>query len=482
MKRWAAAVECTLALIEFKADGTILRANHNLLSLLGYEAEDVVGRHHRMFVTAEDAESDAYRAFWQDLARGRPQTGQFKRVTKAGTPVWIEGSYNPVFAADGSLDRIVKYASDVTQEKLRFADLLGKANAISRSQAVIEFDLQGRILDANDNFLNVLGYSLDEVKGRHHSMFVEPEAAAAPDYKEFWRNLADGSFRTGQFRRLAKGGRPIWIEGSYNATFDLDGKPTKVVKFATDITDQVALLTDLKTLIDRNFGAIDNAMRRCVERISTTRDAAGAADEFVQSLAASVDEMAASINEIATTMSRSRLAADEALARTDRANEVTTRLADTAHAMSSIVELIRGIAGQINLLALNATIESARAGEAGKGFAVVASEVKRLARQAADATGQIAGEIETMQQVSGEVVHALTGIRGAIEGLHALVASTAGAIDEQNAVTQDMAVRANQAQRAVATITDNMVEVASAITQTGQAVAETKEAASILAR
>ncbi|WP_439813920.1 methyl-accepting chemotaxis protein [Zavarzinia sp. CC-PAN008] len=482
LQRWVAALDSTLALIEFRPDGRILRANQNFLNLMGYAAADVEGRHHRMFVTAEEAASPTYQDFWARLSRGEAQTGQFRRITQSGRPVWIEGSYNPIRDGAGRLERIVKYATDVTAQKLVYADLVGKANAMLKSQAVIEFDLDGTVLDANSNFLRVMGYALDDIRGRHHRIFMDAEAAQAPEYGAFWQTLRQGTFQAGRFRRRARDGRPVWIDATYNPILDLDQRPWKVVKFATDVTPEVTLLANLSQLIERNFGAIDQAMDLSTARVAATARSADSAAGLVESLAASAGQLDRSIQEIARTMGRSRSASDDAAQRTLSANAATARLADTARAMGSIVELIRGIAGQINLLALNATIESARAGEAGKGFAVVASEVKRLARQAADATGQIAGEIETMQGASGEVVQALSGIRDAIEALRQDVTTTATAIEQQGSVTHSMSAQSADAARAAAAIGRNMDELNAAIADTAKAVVETKAAAAVLTR
>jgi PAS domain S-box-containing protein len=325
------------------------------------------------------------------------------------------------------------------KERLMNTDYAALFAAVdNKSQALIEFTVDGQIISANGNFLKAMGYSLDEIQGKHHSIFVELEHRNTRDYAEFWERLRRGEYQAGQYKRLGKNGRQVWIEGAYNPIFDQNGKVSKVVKFATDITAQMELLANLKTLIDHNFGEIDGAVDRST---SEARAASMAADETssnVQMVAASAEELAASIGEISQSMTKSRTATDNAFERAAAAGQCTEKLTTAAQAMNGIVGLIQNIAGQINLLALNATIEAARAGDAGKGFAVVASEVKNLANQAARATDQISKEIDGIQSTSDEVVTALDSIRDAIGDVRDYVTVTASAVEEQSSVTLSM--------------------------------------------
>ena len=232
------ALDKSLAVIEFKTDGTILRANDNFLSAMGYNLAEVEGSHHRMFVDDEYAASSDYKDFWTRLRHGEFFSDEFKRYTKSGQEIWIQATYNPVHDEHGEVIKVVKFASDITAQKLASSDASGQLNAISKSQAVIEFNMDGTIITANENFCDAVGYSLDEIQGKHHSMFAEVEYAASAEYKEFWANLNNGSFDSGEYRRLGKGGREIWIQASYNPILDMNGKPFKVVKYATDITAQ----------------------------------------------------------------------------------------------------------------------------------------------------------------------------------------------------------------------------------------------------
>jgi len=232
------AIKKSQAVIEFNLDGTIINANDNFLSVVGYTLDEIKGQHHSMFVEPEYKVSPEYRQFWEALNRGEYRADEFKRIGKGGKEVWIQASYNPIFDTNGKPFKVVKYATDVTEQKLQNADYQGQIEGISKSQAVIQFNLDGTIITANDNFLSVLGYTLDEIKGQHHSMFVEPEYKASPEYKMFWESLNRGQDQTGQFKRIGKGGKEVWIQASYTPIPDLSGNPFKVVKYATDITEQ----------------------------------------------------------------------------------------------------------------------------------------------------------------------------------------------------------------------------------------------------
>jgi len=355
-----AAMSRAQAVIEFDMDGTIVTANDNFLGAMGYSLAEIQGKHHSLFVTPADRDSAAYREFWAKLNRGEFEAAEYKRIGKGGKEVWILATYNPILNDAGKPFKVVKFATDVTQHKLKAADSDGQIAAIGKSQAVIEFNMDGTIRLANPNFLDAMGYSFREIQGKHHSMFVEMAERDSPAYRQFWEALNRGQYQAAEYKRIAKGGREIWIQASYNPILDLNGKPFKVVKYATDITAQ-----------------------------AVARKKAESARGLIETVAAGSEEMSASIREISETMTKSRETAVMATGRIEAADQQAQKLNSAAQAMGGIVELIGNITGQINLLALNATIESARAGEAGRGFAVVASEVKNLANQAKHATDTI---------------------------------------------------------------------------------------------
>ncbi len=233
------ALDRVQAIIEFDLDGKIVTANRNFLDIFGYELEEIVGRHHRLFCEEKYAQSDAYQAFWKKLVQGEYDAAEFKRIGKGGKEIWLQASYNPVFDANGKPIRVVKFATDVTEEKLQIAEYQGMVRAIKRAQAVIEFDMAGTILSANDKFLRIFGYRLPEIVGKHHRIFCDPGYAESAEYKRFWERLSRGEFRSDEFRRVNKEGGEVWLQASYNPILDLDGEPRKIVKFATDITDEV---------------------------------------------------------------------------------------------------------------------------------------------------------------------------------------------------------------------------------------------------
>jgi methyl-accepting chemotaxis protein len=240
------ALDRSQAVIHFKTDGTILTANENFLNAMGYRLDEIKGQHHRIFVPADYAQSVEYKDFWQRLANGEFQAAEYKRIAKGGKYIWIQATYNPILDKNGNVVKIVKYATDITQQTLEAADYHGQINAINRVQAVIQFDLEGNILDANENFLKTVGYSLAEIKGQHHRMFVDSEYSMSNEYHNFWKSLASGKSHAAQYKRFGKNGKEVWIQASYNPILDPDGKPFKVVKYATDITEEILQNADFK--------------------------------------------------------------------------------------------------------------------------------------------------------------------------------------------------------------------------------------------
>jgi len=403
------AINRSQAVIEFNLDGTIVNANDNFLKAMGYTLAEIQGKHHSMFVEQVERDSAAYREFWAALNRGEYQAKEYKRIGKGGREVWVIASYNPILDDGGKPFRVVVFASDITRQRLETADLAGQIEAIGKSQAVIEFDMDGVILHANENFLKTLGYTLSEIKGRHHSLFVAPAERDSTAYREFWARLKRGEFQSGEYKRIGKAAKEIWIQASYNPIRDLNGKPYKVVKYATETTAQV--IARMKS----------EKVRGMMEQV-----------------ASGAEQLSSSVREISEAMTKSRQTAASAVERVEIADQQAQRLSTAAGSMSSIVELIGDITGQINLLALNATIESARAGDAGRGFAVVAAEVKNLANQAKQATDKIGSEIGNLTGISSDVVGALNVIKTAIQGVSDYVSSTAVAVEEQSTVTNDM--------------------------------------------
>lgn len=258
------AINRVQAVIEFQLDGTIVHANPNFLAAVGYTLEEIVGQHHRIFCEPGYAASSEYQQFWQHLGDGEFHSGEFKRRAKGGRDIWIAASYNPVLGPDGKPVKVIKFATDITAQKIAAAEFKGKRDAVNRVQAIIEFDLHGRVLTANDNFLNVMGYALEEVQGQHHRIFCDSAFVHSPEYLAFWERLGRGEFNAGEYRRVTKSGKDVWILASYNPIFDAEGKPVKVVKFATDITEQKKLSTESRGKLEalgRSQAVIEFDMR-----------------------------------------------------------------------------------------------------------------------------------------------------------------------------------------------------------------------------
>ncbi|MGI4891641.1 MAG: methyl-accepting chemotaxis protein [Janthinobacterium lividum] len=428
-----ASIASSQAVIHFNLDGIITAANPIFLEMMGYTLGEIVGQNHCICVTPEYAASSEYARFWEKLRRGEPQTAEYKRQGKNGREVWILATYTPIMGLNGKPTEIVKFARNVTDLKLMHADYEGQIAAINKSQAVIHFTMEGEILEANQNFLNSLGYTSTEVVGNKHSMFIEIAEVSSPEYASFWDKLRRGEFHSAIYKRIGKGGRVVWISATYNPILDLNGKPWKVVKYATDITG----------------------------RMEARSQAIGFANQTlsnVQSVAAAVEQMNVSALQIADTMMRSRNAVSDIAQQTSNADLSTKRLQNAASAMDRVMQLIRTIASQITMLSLNATIESARAGDAGKGFAVVANEVKQLAGQTTAATQQVAREIAAMQTVSSEVAQSLGGISTSVVSLLQFVTAASSAVEEQNAATREISMNMQAASVDVAGISQSLNE------------------------
>lgn len=475
------AIGKSQAVIEFDLEGQVLTANRNFLTALGYDLGEIRGRHHRLFVEPEYAKSSDYESFWRRLKSGEFVAGEFKRVTKDGRDIWLQASYNPIFDPSGRPVKVVKFASDITEAKLRSADYEGQLAAISKSQAVIEFELDGTIRTANANFLSTLGYSLDEVKGRNHRLFVDAATVNSTDYKTFWDNLRNGNFQQGEFRRIAKGSKEVWIQASYNPIFDASGRPFKVVKYATNISDQVAVIKSVRdnaqilSSVAREMTETSQMLGAGAEETSRQAMVASSAAEQVsanaRTVAAATEEMSVSIKEIAKNASEAAVVANEAVKVAAEANGTINRLGDSSNEIGLVTKLITSIAQQTNLLALNATIEAARAGEAGRGFAVVASEVKELAKETARATEDIIRKVEAIQGDTRSAVATIGRISTIVGRISGIQTTIAGAVEEQTATTNEIGRNVHESAQGATAIASNVDGVAQAARSTAEGAA-----------
>lgn len=355
----------SVAFIEFTPDGTIKDANINFLNAVGYSLEEIVNQHHKIFCDTAYTQTNEYQTFWQQLASGQSISDRFLRYTKNGTPIWLEASYNAVKNNDGIVTSVVKMASDVTAfvEKSNIQN--GILTALDRSTATISFNMDGTIIDANENFLHATGYNISDIKGRHHKIFCSSELASSQEYKQFWVKLNNGEFVQGLFERIDGQGNTLWLEASYNPIKDEDGQLIRVVKFATNVT----------------------------ERVNNTQNAS----EAVQSTMTETEQVSEQGKDVLT---RSVAIMDEITENVAIVAKDISAINEQSDKISNIVNTISAIADQTNLLALNAAIEAARAGDQGRGFAVVADEVRQLAGRTSTSTSEIADVVKNNAALS----------------------------------------------------------------------------------
>ena len=500
-----AAIGTSMAVIEFDLDGTVLTANHNFLSALGYSLDEIQGKHHSMFVDDATRNGDGYRAFWAKLNRGEFDAGEYKRIGKNGREVWIQASYNPVRDREGRPTKVVKFASDITAQSIKMADFEAQISAIRRSNAVIAFELDGTIIEANDNFLALLGYTLDEVRGRKHSIFVDESERASQEYQEFWAKLNRGEFHAGEYKRIGKAGKVCFIQATYNPIHNRDGKLVKVVKYATDATEMVRLRENMEkfqadavrladgfestvaaiagvvSASSTELEASAQGMAASTEETTRQAQAVAAASEQatrnVQTVASSSEELTASIREIASRVQEASSIAQVAVRQANETSDTMAKLGVSSQEIGQVVKVITSIAQQTNLLALNATIEAARAGEAGKGFAVVANEVKELARQTARATEEISNKITGVQSETASAVQAIRDITGVINKINEISTTIAGAVEEQNAATSEISRNVGEAARGTAEVSASISMVTQVAAEGGRTAENIKSAA-----
>jgi methyl-accepting chemotaxis protein len=375
------SIESNVATISFSPDGNVLSANSLFLDLMGYLQEEVKGKHHSMFCDKDYVKSRQYQDFWRQLGNKQKHSGTFARVNKNGDTVWLEATYFPVLDKDGQLVQIYKIASDVSAQHKKIDDLASIAQALDRSMATIEFTPNGEVITANKNFLQAIEYNREEIVGKHHKMFCSDKFYT--ENPNFWQQLANGQFTSGQFERRTGSGKVIWLEASYNPIFDDGGKVIKVIKFASDITARE----------ERN-----RAVTQAAElSFSTAEETAQIAKNGAELLEKSVGDSNDIVEQVAKT------------------NAILVQLNEQSKSIAAIVSTIRGIADQTNLLALNAAIEAARAGEQGRGFAVVADEVRSLAGRTSQSTIEIEQVVKANEGLTKTVTEHMAKVKSGAE-------------------------------------------------------------------
>ncbi|CAB3798251.1 hypothetical protein LMG28688_04684 [Paraburkholderia caffeinitolerans] len=532
----SAALNRVQAVIEFDMQGIVLHANDNFLAVLGYTLEEVRGKHHRMFCDSDYVRGEAYRQFWERLGRGEFDRGEYRRLGRGGREIWINASYNPVLGEDGRPYKVIKFATDITAVKEQNAEYEGRLRAIDKAQAVIEFDTNGIVLQANQNFLDTLGYRLEEIQGKHHRMFCEDAYVQSPDYREFWAKLNRGEFDSGRYKRIGQGGRVVWIQATYNPIFDANGRPYKVVKFANDVSAQVELeesvkrraqsdqlkvekllavvrnaasgdltghvevsgdepidqlaagiksmMSDLSGVIGKvveSAGTFKDSSKDIATRADTVAGGAQLLGATVEEMNASIEELTASINSIADNSRGADQLAKDTQQEAERGAKAVTRSIEamelinrSSEDIGEIIKVIGEIASQTNLLAFNAAIEAARAGEHGLGFSVVADEVRKLAERSSQATKEISKLInESVKRVAqGSEISKQAG--EAFEKIVAGVARTTQAISEISCGADEQLVAAREVSAAIQQVAEETEKSAGACDTIARAAASLK--------
>ncbi|MGB8168670.1 MAG: PAS domain-containing methyl-accepting chemotaxis protein [Chthoniobacteraceae bacterium] len=488
----------TSIISESDLKGDILTVNEKFCEISKYSREELIGKPHNT-TRHPDMPKETFKELWSAIGRGKPFRGIIKNRAKDGTPYYVDAVIAPVLGENGKPRKYIGVRYDITAAEIERQNMKGVLSAIDSTYAYIEFDTTGNVLTANSNFLQLLGYKIDEIVGKHHRLFVDPAFVNTPSYAQFWNELSAGKSQNDVFKRITKGGGEIWIQAVYAPVKDEMGRVFKVVKIATDVSARKVAETNLRITMDavaanattlssasEELSATSQQMVSNAEETSAQAGVVSAAAEQVsknvQTVATGTEEMTASIREIAKNAQDAAKVAASAVTVAATTNTTIAKLGDSSAEIGKVIKVITSIAQQTNLLALNATIEAARAGEAGKGFAVVANEVKELAKETAKATEDISQKIEAIQADTKSAVAAIAEISAVIARINDYQNTIASAVEEQTATTNEISRNVAEAAKGSTEIAENSTGVATAAKSTSSGANDTLQASAELAR
>ncbi len=475
---------------EANLKGDILSINEKFLEVSKYPKEELIGQPHNT-TRHPDMPKEVFKEMWATIGRGKIFRGMVKNRAKDGTPYYVDAVIAPIMGDNGKPKKYLGVRYDITESEIERQNMKGIISAINSSFAYIEFDTKGNVATANENFLKCLGYSSEELKGKHHREFCEKELINSHEYTQFWTDLAGGKSHSGIFKRKTKSGGDIWIQAVYAPVTDEVGRVVKVVKIATDVSDQQRMLIQMQETANALSSASTELTATATQMASTSektskdsKTASISAEEIsvgVQTVATNIEEMVASINEIGRNTQESSLMAKTTMDKAQKSNATVTKLGESSKEIGNVIKVISSIAQQTNLLALNATIEAARAGEAGKGFAVVANAVKELANQTAKATDDITQKISAIQTDTQSAIQDIVEISQSVEKLNSVSGVIAAAVEEQTATTNEISRVVVQSKKGVESIAETIKLVSQAATESSASSTQTLEASKELA-
>ena len=479
------AISQEFAIVTFKNDGVVTKANRLFLELMGYELSEILGKHHSIFCEKKFTQTNEYKKAWEDLNKGINITSEFKRVKKDGTFVFLRASFIPIKDKNNKVVEVIKLAQDITQKRLQELYFRGQVKAINKSQAVIEFDMQGNILTANDNFLKTLGYKLEDIKGKHHSMFCIESYKNSNAYKEFWQKLNKGEFDSGEYLRVGNNNEKIWIQATYNPIFDINGNPFKVIKYATNITEKKNSMLEIGKKIEdfsQSLKDLQYASNKMVDEAKISMQSTNDVTSYIEDLtnatkelSKKIDFMLSSITNIANTTIQSEKIVQEARNQSKDTAQAMVKLNEESTKIGETINIISQIAFQTNILSLNAAVEAATAGEAGRGFAVVAGEVRNLATRSNDAAKDITEAIELIQSLVKNSLDNINQVDTKIEEINKISSTISSSINEQKNISNDLALTATQTSQTLELVTNNMSKVSNSASSTEQESKKTQQ-------